>query len=407
MKVAIISNNKNILLNGSTKILQPFSFKGKQGNDKFEHKSTPALDPIKYFNDVFPDAKKFEIYLKNFYSAILNGDKNSQEILRLIEFARNNNIDSDIFMQLVNKPQVNRGILEEMNNKESQIRIYTNQNEALEKSCVGDVFLVNGDKFISMKNSKGDIIRLEIEPNMYLALFPSVKKYITTQNFSSDCYLLAVLCALINKPEGKEKILSSIKQDGEDVLIKFNSGCSEYRYNCAQLPSDVDNLRLAKGCLGIKMFEYAYGLELEQQTKVNSNQIDLDKVNTSLPSYYPKYKSSADYYRDKSGSTLRFMKSMGIFGKSCNLAVPISREIALSTLSNPNNFVNKIFIGVSKKTPKLAKNQENHGYVIEPQYNSNKLTYRVYDSSNSSFYTIMDLDELMECFSHILIGDIN
>ena len=70
---------------------------------------------------------------------------------------------------------------------------------------------------------------------------------------------------MMNNPKGKAKILSMFEEKNGNIYLKFENGNIEHEFKGGNLPDDVDFLRLANGSSGIKMFECAYGVELEEK----------------------------------------------------------------------------------------------------------------------------------------------
>lgn len=73
---------------------------------------------------------------------------------------------------------------------------------------------------------------------------------------------------MMNNPKGKAKILSMFEEKNGNIYLNFENGNILYEFKGGNLPDDADFLRLANAPLGIKMVEYAYGIELEEKTKI-------------------------------------------------------------------------------------------------------------------------------------------
>lgn len=216
---------------------------------------------------------------------------------------------------------------------------------------------------------------------------------------------------MMNNPKGKAKILSMFEEKNGNIYLKFENGNIEHEFKGGNLPDDVDFLRLANGSSGIKMFECAYGVELEEKNLRYGEKETLSHANSMLPPYYPKYLNTADYLRDKNGSIGKFMQTMGLEDiEKCNLKTPNGQNKIMDSLYNLNGFEDKIFVAASNQTPTKLKNgtttKQNHAYVIEPYTEDKRIKFRLYNSSNSAFYSDINLSDILNSFSRIYIGKI-
>lgn len=359
-------------------------------------------NPLEYIGAKLPDAKNRAVFLENICNAIAKSDDNARNIIALVDYISKNNLPPEILMDLSQNPMVNEALLDDLNKPEDVPVLLT--KEAFEELKDGDIFVENNDDMLSMKVAKNRIERLKISPQMYLELFSPVKRHIVSQNLSSDCYLLGVLNTLMNRPEGLYRILKCLEQDGDNLLVRFINGGYTHTFKDGKLPQNVDMSRLSSGCDGIKIFEYAYGKELEKAAQYANRTVDLKRVNSLLPENVPKYENAGDYLRDLSGSARSFMDCMGIKDiKMYNLSrnMPFVKNMARQQLANPKVQEDDIFIG--------CKNVENgaHAYAIEPFNQGGKTFCKVYNSSNASFYTKMDLDETENYFDGIYTGKLN
>ena len=177
------------------------------------------------------------------------------------------------------------------------------------------------------------------------------------------------------------------------------------------MPDGADFLRLANAPLGIKMIEYAYGDELEEKNIRCGEEESLSHTNSMLPPYYPKYSKLADYLRDENGSVAGFMQIMGLKDiKKCNLIIPNGQSEVTDALYSLDGFEDKIFVAASNQTPTKLNNgtttKRNHAYVIEPYTENKRIKFRLYNSSNSAFYSDVNLSDILNSFSRIYIGKI-
>ena len=386
-------------------------FGGQINEDKFEKDETYAFDPVSYINGKFQDTEKMAKYLPNVCSALSKNDENSRNIAALIDYAAKNNMPSHFIMDLLTNPKLNPLLVEELKAKDVEIKTFKSKKEAIENSKTGDVFSIADDDFISIKTSDSEITPLKITPETYKKLFPPIKGKVTTQNLSSDCYLLGVLNAMMNNPMGKAKILSMFEERDGNICLNFENGNLEHEFKGGNLPDGADFLRLANAPLGIKMIEYAYGDELEEKNIRCGEEESLSHANSMLPPYYPKYSKLADYLRDENGSVAGFMQIMGLKDiKKCNLIIPNGQSEVTDALYSLDGFEDKIFVAASNQTPTKLNNgtttKRNHAYVIEPYTENKRIKFRLYNSSNSAFYSDVNLSDILNSFSRIYIGKI-
>lgn len=401
MKIFAIKNTDTIKFSG---VKKDFSFSPvlpEPNCDKFS-KNNFTQNPIAYINTKLPDTKNRAVFLENVCNAIAKSDDNARNIIALVDYISKNNMPPEILMDLSQNPIVNEALLDDFN-ASVDIPVLSSR-EALEELKDGDIFVEHNDDMLSMKVAKNRVERFKISPQVYLELFSPVKRHIVSQGLSYDCYLLSVINTLMNRPDGFSKILKCLEQDGDDLLVKFANGSYTHTFKDAKLPKNADMSRLSKGCDGVKIFECAYSDELEKAAQYANRTVDLKRVNSLLPDNIPKYENAGDYLRDLSGSARNFMDCMGIKDiKMYNLSrnVPFVKNMARQQLANPKVQEDGIFIG--------CKNVGNgaHAYVIEPFNQGSKTFCKVYNSSNASFYTKMDLDETENYFDGIYTGKLN
>lgn len=409
----ISPNNLNFMTASpiNCKVISNLHFGAHACQDKFEKDETFADDPITYINGRFQDTKKMAKYLPNVCSALSKNDENARNIAALIDYAAKHNMPSDFMMDLLTNPKLNPLITEELKAKDVEIPTFKSKKEAIQNLKAGEVFSIVDEDFISIKTKDSETIPLKITPETYKKLFPPVIGKVTTQNLSSDCYLLGVLNAMMNNPEGKAKILSMFEEKNGNIYLNFENGNILYEFKGGNLPDDADFLRLANAPLGIKMVEYTYGIELEEKNKNSSEKETLSHANSMLPPYYPKYLKVADYLRDKNGSIGNFMQTMGLKDiEKCNLMTPNGQNKVADILYSLDGFEDKIFVAASNQTPTKLKNgtttKQNHAYVIEPYTEDKRIKFRLYNSSNSAFYSDINLSDILNSFSRIYIGKI-
>ncbi len=386
------------------------SFSSQLQNDEFKKDKSCIDNPLGYIKDKFDFPNSMAKYLSSVCDAISKDDDNSRSILTLIDCASKNNVESDIIMDLLVNPKLNPNIEKALKENTDEVHFFESKTEALAEAEPGEVFAVKNNPYALIKSSDDDILQLKITPSTYRKLFPQFQNMLVTQNFSSDCYILGVLNALMNFPSGKAKILSMFSESNNDVSVNFENGILSHKFENGNLPKNADMLRLAKGPLGIQMIELAYSDELLEQSIRNGDYYNLDSINSRLPYYYPKYTNIGDYLRDKQGYVDRFMNTIGL-GKleKCDLYKSELQDKFSDIVLSLDGFDNLIFIAASDTKPVSLSNgvtlKANHAYVIEPYIKNRAIKFRLYNSSNSAFYTDVYLADILNSFSRVYVGE--
>ncbi len=143
------------------------------------------------------------------------------------------------------------------------VPIRANKEEALSKSEVGDVFAVDGEEKVFIKNKDGEAEQLKMDRDMYLSLFPAAERFASAQNKAGDCYYLSAVNAMMENPNSRARVLQCFEQDGEDVKIKFPYSDYEYVSEDAKLKETAEKKKLLVGSMGMKLLEHAYGYSKE------------------------------------------------------------------------------------------------------------------------------------------------
>ncbi len=126
----------------------------------------------------------------------------------------------------------------------------------------GDVFQVEGEDFIRIKTSENKSEKLNISRDTYFKLFPPIERYASTQNQIGNCWELTGINSLLCAPDTRASVLRVFYEKGDDIIIKFpDSLKKEIRFKNGKMPSNTNDKNFSKGAPGVKMLEYADGVE--------------------------------------------------------------------------------------------------------------------------------------------------
>ena len=129
---------------------------------------------------------------------------------------------------------------------------------------VGDVFQVKGEKYIRIKTSDNSSQELELTKEKYFELFPPIERYASTQNEIANCWEISAINSILCEPKARYLILKMFRQDGNDVVVNFPCGfCKDVRFVDSKLPDEADKKYYSNGAMGVKMIEYAEGVDTQ------------------------------------------------------------------------------------------------------------------------------------------------
>lgn len=153
-----------------------------------------------------------------------------------------------------------------------------NTEEAYQKRNIGDVFEVEGNDKIFIRNGEDSIKQLDISKDTYLKLFPPGERFALYQGDAGNCYMLAVFDALNSNPETREKLLSCFRQDGENLTVALPE--SRYPYSLkttelSKLPDEISKYeeQYSMGAVGFKLLEHAYGVDVQERLLEDAHSI--------------------------------------------------------------------------------------------------------------------------------------
>ena len=237
--------------------------------------------------------------------------------------------------------------------KDAYIPHVSSKEEGLSSAQVGDIFEVEGQKNVFIKNREGQAEQLKMDKEMMIKLFPPAERFANAQTYSADCYFVSSVNSMMDNPNSRPYFLQCFEQDGEDIKIKFPSSDFVYTAKNAQMPKAYKG-NFVVGSVGMKLIEYAYGEFLEDrvakqvrdvqgsaieklQEKLNSTsdtkekkeiesqikayQFVLDRFNTDQARKKHEWVVSLDDYRnpemsDSDGVILRSLNQMNTYRKT-------------------------------------------------------------------------------------------
>lgn len=210
-----------------------------------------------------------------------------------------------------------------------------NREEALSKAEVGDVFAIDGEKNIFIKNKDGEAEQLKMDRDMYLSLFPVAERFASAQNRAGDCYYLTAINAMMDNPNSRSKVLQCFEQDGDNIKIKFPDSDYEYISENAKLPKTAEKKMLLTGATGLQLLEHAFGYKEEadavrQYREFQNGQIESLKkeIETCNDEYYK---------RELTGRLANFERNNQIFEEdraSKNPRLVLLRDSSLNILTD-------------------------------------------------------------------------
>ncbi len=158
--------------------------------------------------------------------------------------------------------KIPQNLIKDLNNKE--LPVFKTKEEALKEMKTGDVFFVEGDKFVSIVKRDGKTEHLKMSPENYNYLFPSVDRYSSVQSEFGNCYEVTALNALMDNPKTRENILMCIDTESSPGMIKVSIPNSVLGkpVEMKLVPEGESYMRGAKG---FSVIEYALGKEYERE----------------------------------------------------------------------------------------------------------------------------------------------
>jgi hypothetical protein len=152
-----------------------------------------------------------------------------------------------------------------MSIKDAFVPLHSSQKEGQDSAKVGDVFRVNGQDKIYIKSGDNTSRQLDMDADAYLKMYPPVQRYASCQSGNGDCYLLSSVNAVNENPYSRAALLDCFHQDGNDMIMQIPGHETQVRCKNMQLPLSSDLDKYTEGPTGMKLIEYMYGKEVENQ----------------------------------------------------------------------------------------------------------------------------------------------
>ena len=197
--------------------------------------------------------------------------------------------------------------------KDAFIPKIKNLEEATKTKKAGEVFSLEGTNDLYIMDGSTPV-KLDMDRDMYYALFPPIQSHCTSQGSLGDCYFVsAILDGSMNNPKAKVELLKMFHQKGNDIIFEIsNYGQGEYSKIFDNLPSKITfkdakknigtNNTIISGAMGLKIAEQAYGYKLAAEKiisyldRIDAPQETIDKVCAELKKIFdnPSYKPSEE-----------------------------------------------------------------------------------------------------------------
>lgn len=255
-------------------------FSQKQNADTGKvQKNSPKPATVKYLKEMDLQIEE----LKN--AGLLPKDFNS--VKPIIEIAEIDARLVDDLEKLYNAYKKNKDISEVF------VKSFNSVKKATKQTETGDVCSIKGNKNAFIKAKDGTLKELKISAQDYLELFPPVVRFASRQQGMGDCYLVASLDSLYKNPNGRERILECFTKNADgSISVKFPMGITEFTKEKGKKVADYAELyylsevtdkngvkkilpvigkhktrddMLINGPEGLKMLEYLYGIERQEE----------------------------------------------------------------------------------------------------------------------------------------------
>ncbi|MCR5260347.1 MAG: hypothetical protein K6C94_00735 [Candidatus Gastranaerophilales bacterium] len=211
--------------------------------------------------------------IANLKKIIKSGDEQAENVSKLLTLVNEKKVNPKTLKFICKDGIMSDGMEKDINmifdakNKgidpnDAYIPHFNNTDEGLKSAQVGDLFEVEGQNRIYIKNKDGQPEQLKMDKQMMLKLFPPAERFANAQTYSADCYFVSTVNSMMDSPEARAHFLQCFEQDGNDIKITFPSNNFTYTAENAVMPKAYKG-NFVTGSTGIKLVEYAYGKYLE------------------------------------------------------------------------------------------------------------------------------------------------
>ncbi|MGN0013876.1 MAG: hypothetical protein ACI37T_00485 [Candidatus Gastranaerophilaceae bacterium] len=207
--------------------------------------------------------------IRNLKKAIRQGDSQAENISMLLTLVDEKSVNSRS-LRYVCKNGIMSDEMEKdvrmifnakkqgINPKDALIPNVDSKEAGISSSQTGDLFEVEGEKGIYIKNKIGQAEQLKMDKETMFKLFPPAERFANSQTYSADCYFVSSVNSMIDNPNARTEFFKCFEQDGDNIKIKFPSSDFVYTAQKGEMPKAYKG-NFVTGSLGMKLLEYAYG----------------------------------------------------------------------------------------------------------------------------------------------------
>ena len=159
------------------------------------------------------------------------------------------------------------------------------QEEGMKNAKVGDVFQVEGQEMIFVKDDEGSSHQLKMDKETFIKLFPPAQRFASSQYAIGDCYLVSGLNTAMENPKTRVALYDAIEQQGNDIHVKYPNGQADYVARGGKVQSVTNPKMILRGALGMQLLEDAFGLELKVKAEDDFRTIQAQKIEEKHAQY--------------------------------------------------------------------------------------------------------------------------
>ncbi|MBQ2644592.1 hypothetical protein IJG14_03355, partial [bacterium] len=183
----------------------------------------------------------------NLKKIINNGSEQAENIAMLLSLVNSKDVNPKTLKYVCENGMMSDGMEKDIrmifnskqngiNPNDAYIPHYLSQNEAVLNSETGDLFEIEGQNNIFIKNKDGKAEQLKMDKEMMIKLFPPAERFANAQTYSADCYFVSAINSMMDSPEARAYFLQCFEQDGDDIKITFPSDNFQYTAKDAKMP---------------------------------------------------------------------------------------------------------------------------------------------------------------------------
>jgi hypothetical protein len=271
------------------------------------------------------------------------------------------------------------------------------KEEGLENSEIGDVFEVEGENNIYIKNKNGEAEQLKLDKETFIELFPIGERFATSQGGAGDCYYLSAINALMDNPNSRADVLQCFSKNENGIQIKFPKSDYVYTSVDGNLNNNADPRQIVTAARGMQLLEHAFGFAVEDVAVKQYYEIQ----NTAISDYKMMMDNTTDEtqkleYQTKIDNLENAKKTFQEDRNSSNPRLVLMRDVeSLDVLTDENG-------GIYQNVNQVAYYKTTADYYrAEGGFSCNVFKLFGYDSS----IIPMKSDEARETLSHVEDSD--